>query len=292
MALAPMQNGVRINQPGVAAPTPIPAGWHNGVRVNQPQLAAMGHPATAAHTPIPAPSVEQLPPPSKYDPARDINIAEGKRSYEQGRHGLERQKTQAESEYGINSENIGDRLSNGLADIGTQRGQQKYMAEQQLNRLSESFKKLASRQGEQGNTTGTLYGGAMLAAANARAHNEGIGKEGIHHGLEQAENADNTRESRLKEGVEDSEGSNVLNRQRLLGGESNGVPFQGSITEGISNAKTNELGYTQGEESLRSSEAIKNGWNPAQAPKPPRPTAKGNGWVHTKGGSYRIGGRR
>lgn len=116
-----------------------------------------------------------------YNPLRDIEAAEGKRGSQQTITGLQRQRTNAESDYGVNKSLI------------------ERKAQDSLKRISESFQRLGGRQEEGANRLGELHGGALLQAAAKRAANQQIANKPV----EQAQ--------------QDELGRLALNEQRLIG---------------------------------------------------------------------------
>lgn len=125
---------------------------------------ATGSATRAARVGVPAPFAQPGPwtppaiPSSYYNPIRGIEDAEGARGSEQTISGLQRQKTDAENDY------------------GTSVTQVESHGKELQERLAESYKKLGAAQDQQANTDGTLYGGALMASAMKRATNEGVQK--------------------------------------------------------------------------------------------------------------------
>lgn len=93
-----------------------------------------------------------------YDPTRDIELASGKRE-------------------GFNTiEDIGTRRLRGENDYTTAVGQSQQNEQSALGEIQRAYQRLAGRQAEQQNASGTLYGGSALAAASARGANQQLGE--------------------------------------------------------------------------------------------------------------------
>ena len=153
------------------------------------------------------------PPAGSYSPYRDVEIATGKEATEQTEKGLERQGADNTANYTAN-----------LSEL-ERKGQET------LARLAESYKKLGARQGEQANSDGTLYGGALLASAAKRAQNEGVAKSA-------------------------DEASQSAARGKLEAGFNQG---QEAVREGIVNAGLTQQTAKEGVEKVRNTEATELG---------------------------------
>lgn len=199
-----------------------------GLRYNAAQAAAKG--------PWVAPPV----PAGSYNPIRDNELAEGKLSTEQGITGDERQRTNAENTYATNLQLLNEREAS-----------QKQTGQETLARLTESYKKLGAQQGEQANAKGTLYGGALIAAAQKRAANEDVTKASDERSLAET----------LK-GDENDRGQLSVAEGQLLGPG-------GSLVEAIQNARQAEQQREEGLGTLRSVEAAQNGYVAPHAPTAP-----------------------
>ena len=175
-----------------------------------------GHPLSVAGPSTKAPWQAPPPPPTSYNPIRDINIGTGRLSTEQTVKGLERQRENGSLNFTANKEEIERKGQDTLA------------------KLAESYKRLGARQGEQANADGTLYGGAVLAAAAKRATNEGLQKQS-------QQEAQEAELGRL--------GNNFSQQQ-------------GTLTEGITNANESGRNAREGEETLRNNESVNNGYSP------------------------------
>lgn len=246
-----------------------------------------GAPA-APHAPA-APAAGLGPiPPGLYSPTRDVELVGGKAQYQQQRSKAERESGYAEDDFGINQAKLGYQKGTGLEDIGTERTRQNEAAQKTLAQLAESYKKLGVSQEGQANKAGVLQGGALLQAAAKRAANEGKGRAETNLTLQHQLEDDTLRENRLKHSIEEGEGSNTRNSQRLLGG----------FGEDITNSNLNEHNFEEGIETTKGLEAVnEHAYDPTLLHNPllkglAAKSKGGAGWVHTKRGSYRIGGRR
>lgn len=133
---------------GVMAPTPAP------------RPAASRAPATY-------PSAQDLgfqPPPiptGAYNPIRDIELNAGKRGLDNTLEELLTKGARGQSDYLL-----------GEGDIANREAEEGQNHDQALQQISDSFKKLGVRQGEQANVSGLTRGGALLQSAAKRAANE------------------------------------------------------------------------------------------------------------------------
>lgn len=116
----------------------------------------------------PAPFVQPPIPTGFYDPIRDIELAAGKKNAENTVEDIGTQRIRGGEDFTHGEEELGE-------------GEQT-----SLGLIKQATERLAGKQAEQENATGTLYGGARLAAAAARAGNETKEREPVVKGYETA----------------------------------------------------------------------------------------------------------
>jgi hypothetical protein len=163
-----------------------------------------------------------------YNPILDIQLSEGKQGSEQQITGLERQKTNAETNYATN--------------LGLLKQREEARAQQQketLANLAESYAKLGVRQGDQANAAGTLYGGALISAAAKRAANEGATS---------ARDREAYRQAVL--GFQDEQGKLARAEQEQTG----------TLAEAIANARLNQQLFGQNINTLKQNQAAGQGY--------------------------------
>lgn len=194
------------------------------------------NPATNGFSPWVPPPI----PPSFYNPIRDIEGAEGKRGAEQQQNALNRQVAATENNYGVNQALVGQR------EAGEQQDTQL-----QLGRIGEAFQRLQARQGEQGNATGTLYGGALLASGMKRAANQKLQTDAVQLQASRQAQAD------------------ANERGRLALGEGEQVGPAGALSEALLNSRENDRAFQSSLGTLEGSEAAQAGYQAPSAPRLP-----------------------
>lgn len=216
VAVGPATRAYRENyQPSVAVGT---------------QTRAYGEGWRSAATPY-------VPPAGAYNPLRDIEAAEGKRGSEQALSSDARQRTNAEGEYGTQ-----------ISLLNQREADQKRQQGEVLANLARSYQQLGVRQGEGANKAGVLNGGALIAAAQKRARNEGVTK-----------GADEARFGEQHQANDATRGRLSVALEQLLG-------TGGSLTESAENTRTNQQGFENSLRTLENREAAEAGLGYQQPP--------------------------
>lgn len=229
---------VKTGQAAGFNPTVVKTGQAAPVgSMGQQRAAAAGYsisPTTGGYAPWAPPPI----PIGDYNPSRDIEEAEGKLATEQGISGDERTRSVDENTYATN-----------LQLLGEKEASQKQTSKETLARLARGYQQLGAKQGEQANASGTLYGGALIAAAAKRAANEGLTK-----GTDERSIAESLK------GDENERGKLSVAEGQLLGPG-------GSLVEAIQNARQSEQQREEDIGKAKSEEASKE--HGYEAPKGP-----------------------
>lgn len=188
------------------------------------RAGAIGAPGGGPGAPWSPPPI----PPGFYNPLRDIEAGEGKRGTFQAIEDIGTQRTRGNEDF-----------TSSIEDVGQQRTKAQQAAATALGQIQASFNRLAQRQGEQGNERGTIYGGALLAAAAKRASNQQGSNAGVQRGLD----AQLATLKQREEGL-------TLNHQRSLE-DLNTRQQRGEI---------NEAEYEKGIQTLKNTEAAAAGY--------------------------------
>lgn len=169
-----------------------------------------------------------------YNPIRDIEASEGRTSSGQTISGDQRQLTNSENDYATSVALQGEKEGNATSAFN-----------ETIKRLGESYKRLQGRQEDQGGATGTLYGGALISAAQKRGANEAVQKE----------HDQRLRDQQLQAFENERGRAAVAEQQRAA-----------ALGESLTNARTNEQNFQQNLNTLKGNEAAQHGY---QAPTGP-----------------------
>lgn len=232
--------GTRAYRLGMGRPAAAP-GAPSGAVPPPGAVPAAGAGASGAPTWTP-------PPTGSYNPTRDVEAEEGQRGLGQLEGDTATKRTRGIADYFTSLDSINRARTQENQDYGTQQ-----------ETLKRAFSQLAGKQTEQANKYGVLGGGAPLAAAAARATNEG---------REAAAQA----QAHTRRGEQFDLNAAKLARELAPPDAANpvGGRYFSDLSTGLTNAQSNQAFFEESQHRLAGQEAGERGWTP-----PPNLTASG-----------------
>jgi hypothetical protein len=157
-------------------------------------------------------STPTSPPPGFYDPALDAQLGNANRGLQYHLDDLTTAGERAGSQLGIDTESVNRNQARSLADLMTEatRAQQDHQAA--LDELGRRFTRLGQGQAQAASAAG-LAGGALQAAAQARAQNQAIAQQPIDTAFQRTNENIGTQRQRVNEDA----GLSLADLQRQFG---------------------------------------------------------------------------
>lgn len=196
------------------------------------------------------------PPPDRYDPALDFQLAAGERGLGDtvtdaataGRRGVE--------DYGFQRGDLERTQSRGLEDIGLQKGWAGEDHQRAIDMLTRNYGNLATQQGGQARLMGASGGGALLQAQRKRTSNMAIDQQPIDTQFNRTMTGLNTQTDRLNEDTGTGIARLGVNLER-------GISDQGL---GVQRAGREQVFLGLDSDRARQAQAQATGWDPGPKP--------------------------